>query len=376
MKKYYILTNKYTIRERLIKDGKVYDIVFRVVLAVDGSIKQKSLCGFQTKGKAKTAYINWIQNNCNPGEPPKRKKEEVEKKTPKLEELAKKYILALKNQNKESTICDKKNMMDLFVLPKIGYLEMDKINKGVLIQWQDELWNSINRKTGKPYIYNYLSKIWNHLNELLNWIESRYGFQNHLKEIKKPRKIENNKRVSSFWTKEEFERFLSQISAPKYRVFFSMLFYTGRRKGEILALKKEDIGDEYININKTYSRKTLSEHTYIITSTKNKNEGRSFIPDNLKRELQSYPGEEFFFFGGKNPLSENAIANAFKKGIRLSGVKRIRIHDLRHSFVSRMIHLGASPFVVAQAIGDNVEQIYRTYGHLYEEDMTNILKKL
>lgn len=155
-----------------------------------------------------------------------------------------------------------------------------------------------------------------------------------------------------------------------------MLFYTGRRKGEILALKKEDIGDEYININKTYSRKTLSEHTYIITSTKNKNEGRSFIPDNLKRELQSYPGEEFFFFGGKNPLSENAIANAFKKGIRLSGVKRIRIHDLRHSFVSRMIHLGASPFVVAQAIGDNVEQIYRTYGHLYEEDMTNILKKL
>lgn len=267
-------------------------------------------------------------------------------------------------------------MLELFVLPKLGKVKASRLTKQTLFSWQDELWSSINPKTGEHYSYNYLTKIRNHLNELLNWIEMRYGITNYLKDIKKPRKITNNKKVSAFWTKEEFIQFLSAVKNQKYRVYFSMLFYTGRRKGEILALSKEDIVGDYIYINKTYSRRTLAEDKkYIITSTKNRFEGKSFIPEDLKKEMDLYKPGEPFYFGGKNPMSENAINYAFKSAIKKSGVKNMRIHDLRHSFVSRMIHLGATPFAVAAAIGDNVEQIYRTYGHLYEADLSDILKK-
>lgn len=375
MKKYYVTNNKFSIRERSRKNGMVYDVIFRVILASDGSIKQKTLCGFQTKDLAKAAYDNWVENNCDQWIQ-RKKRGEILKKEYTLEELTKEYIIALRNQNKESTICDKKNMLDLYVLPKLGSMEMDKLTKKQLLKWQDELWISINKRTGQHYSYNYLTKIRNHFHEVLNWIEERYDYPNNLKNIKKPRKISNNKKVQNFWTKEEFELFLEAIKEPKYRVFFSMLFYTGRRKGEILALNKCDVGEEYIRIDKTYSRRTLSEQAYIITATKNRTEGKSYITEALRKELDQYIPGTPFFFGGKNPLSENAIMHAFKKGIEHSGVKPIRMHDLRHSFVSRMIHLGASPFVVARAIGDNVEQIYRTYGHLYEEDMTAILKKL
>lgn len=52
------------------------------------------------------------------------------------------------------------------------------------------------------------------------------------------------------------------------------------------------------------------------------------------------------------------------------------MHDLRHSFVSMCIHLGASVYVVASLIGDTPEQILKTYGHLYESDKANIIAKI
>lgn len=52
------------------------------------------------------------------------------------------------------------------------------------------------------------------------------------------------------------------------------------------------------------------------------------------------------------------------------------IHDLRHSFVSMLIHLGANLMVVADLIGDTVEQVTKTYGHLYESDKREIIAKL
>ncbi|MFQ9738883.1 MAG: hypothetical protein ACLR06_15010 [Christensenellaceae bacterium] len=54
----------------------------------------------------------------------------------------------------------------------------------------------------------------------------------------------------------------------------------------------------------------------------------------------------------------------------------IRIHDLRHSYVSMLIHLGANLMVVADLIGDTVEQVTKTYGHMYETDKRAIVEKL
>ena len=52
------------------------------------------------------------------------------------------------------------------------------------------------------------------------------------------------------------------------------------------------------------------------------------------------------------------------------------MHDLRHSFVSMLIHLGANFMVVADLIGDTVEQVTKTYGHIYEADKLGIIAKL
>lgn len=96
----------------------------------------------------------------------------------------------------------------------------------------------------------------------------------------------------------------------------------------------------------------------------------------VQEELKTYKGESPFFFGGENPLAEMTVSRVFGKYCKKAEVKVIRIHDLRHSFVSMLIHLGANFIVVADLIGDTVEQVTKTYGHMYESDKLAIIDKI
>ena len=115
---------------------------------------------------------------------------------------------------------------------------------------------------------------------------------------------------------------------------------------------------------------------YTITNTKNEKKAATPICKPLQEILKGYEGQSPFFFGGDNPFSENAVRCRFNGYCEKAGVEQIRIHDLRHSFVSMLIHLGANMMVVADLIGDTVEQVMKTYGHLYEEDKLDIISKI
>lgn len=83
-----------------------------------------------------------------------------------------------------------------------------------------------------------------------------------------------------------------------------------------------------------------------------------------------------FFFGGPYPCSADSVRYRFNCYVEKSDVPKIRIHDLRHSFVSMLIHYGASFLVVADLIGDNVDQIAKTYAHLYKTDRDSIIAQI
>ena len=83
-----------------------------------------------------------------------------------------------------------------------------------------------------------------------------------------------------------------------------------------------------------------------------------------------------FYFGGDNPLADNTVRRVFLEYTKKADLPQIRIHDLRHSFVSMLIHLGANFMVVADLIGDTVEQVTKTYGHLYQEDKLSIIARI
>ena len=71
------------------------------------------------------------------------------------------------------------------------------------------------------------------------------------------------------------------------------------------------------------------------------------------------------------------VTNALKKACELSGVKKIRIHDLRHSHASLLINLNFSPTLIADRLGhENVTTTLNIYGHLYPSKQAEVVEKL
>ena len=377
MVEYYISSTKCSIQERKTKKhGTVYDVVFRIV-TMDGKEIQKKLSGFLTKKAAKEAHATFITDKCTlvKNNPIKKQSHITSESIPTVADLIPQYILSLNNQNKDSSIYGKIRLYNSIIIPMLGECKITDLTKERLYQWQDELWSSKNPQTGANYSYAYLEKIRRYFSAFLSWCDTRLGYPNHLKEVTKP-KSRISKTEMQIWTREEFEKFIAVVDNPTYHAIFTMLFFTGRRRGEVLALQYEDVQENQIIFNKTYTRKTIDGSPYKITTSKNEKRGATPICQTLKDELTRYQGQMPFFFGGEKPIHENTISHAFESYIKKAGVKRIRMHDLRHSFVSMLIHLGANFMVVADLIGDTVEQVTQTYGHVYDSDKFRIIEML
>ena len=379
-KLFYIYSTKYSIQERQTKRyGKVYDVVFRYI-EKDGKEVQKRLSGYKNKTLAKQAYTDFITEYCEllKNTPLKRQKRQEEgKENITIRDLSKTYFLAMRNQIKDATIYEKEKIFDLMILPHFGDCQLKDIAKQELYSWQDEIWSMKNPKTNDYYSYKYLSKIRTYFSAFLTWCAERNeGFTNYLLTIKKPKR-RTPKTEMQFYTREEFDRFLEVVDNQTYKTLFAMLFFTGRRKGEVLSLSPSDITPNGIKFSKSLTRKTLDDSTYKITSTKTEKVATTPICAPLKAILDEYVKPDGpFFFGGDKPLTDNTLRRAFNKYAELAGLKQIRIHDLRHSFVSLLISLGGNLTVVADLIGDTLAQVTKTYAHLYEEDRQKILSKI
>lgn len=375
MPQYYISSTKFNIQERKTKKhGTVYDVVFRIVTP-DGEEKQKRLSGYSTKALAKQAHADFITENCELLKNNPLKKVKPEKETPLVKDLITQYLLSLSNQNKESSIYDKRCIYAIFVTPQLGDKKITALTKEELYHWQDELWSTKSPRTGEAYSYSYLKKVRALLSSFLVWCESRYGYKNFLPEVEIPKR-RTPKTEMKIWTRDEFERFIAAVDDPMYYCLFTLMFYTGRRKGELLALSPEDIKDGKIRINKTYTRKTTDGSVYKITSTKADRSQWIPVCETVKKALKNYSGESPFYFGGDDPLPETTVTRIFQRACKKAGVDTIRIHDLRHSFVSMLIHENVNFMTIADLIGDNVEQVTKTYGHLYRADVYEAIKRL
>lgn len=346
---------------------------FRVIL--DGIEKQKKLSGFATKTLAKQGYTDFVTSKCELVKNNPIKKKKIDKEVVRVDDIIPEYIASLFNQNKASSIHDKRMVYEKFVSPLLGDKPLTALTKEGLYQWQDALWNTINPKTNSFYSYKYLTKIRGHLGSMLSWAQDRYGIPSHLSEVKKPKR-RAPKAVMSIWTREQFEQFISVVDDPTYHAFFTLLFFTGRRKGEIFALSPSDVKGKTIVFNKSLTRKTLDDSTYAVTSTKADKTQEIPVCSTVQEELQNYKGGSPFLFGGKKPLSDNGLRRAFRAYCEKARIEPIRIHDLRHSFASMLIHMGANFTVIAELIGDTVDQVIKTYGHMYESDKQKIIAEI
>ncbi len=133
---------------------------------------------------------------------------------------------------------------------------------------------------------------------------------------------------------EEFNVFLETVSdKPETRMAFLLLYWTGMRIGELLALTYNDINleEKTISINKSYQRLKGKD---MITQPKTPKSIRVItMPDFLVEEFREYCSHLYGIMKKERlfRFTKSHMEHCMATGIERSGVKRIRLHDLRHS---------------------------------------------
>ena len=102
------------------------------------------------------------------------------------------------------------------------------------------------------------------------------------------------------------------------------------------------------------------------------------MPEAIMQEIKDYthkiygikPSDRIFTF------TKSLIRGNMKRGAEKANIPFIRIHDMRHSHVSLLINMGFSPHLIAERIGDTVQMVNSTYGHLYPSKHTEVAEKL
>ena len=90
--------------------------------------------------------------------------------------------------------------------------------------------------------------------------------------------------------------------------------------------------------------------------------------------------DDFRICGGQKPIRDSSVSKANENIAKAAGLKKIRIHDYRHSHVSLLANEGINIQEIARRLGHaNIEMTWNTYSHLYpreEERAIEILNKI
>jgi integrase len=183
-----------------------------------------------------------------------------------------------------------------------------------------------------------------------------------------------------FWTKTEYEEFIASVEkGSESYLIFEILFWTGIREGELLSITPADVDMEnnLLHISKTYHR---IERKDVIDTPKTETSIRTIhIPNFLKEEIKQYiekyyamPDTERLF-----PIVARTLQKRLKTYIEKSGVKPIRVHDLRHSHVAYLINQGVEPLIIKERLGHkDIKITLNTYGHLYPSQQRQVADML
>lgn len=327
----------------------------------DGNDHRKRLSGFQTKKKAELAMIDFVSTYETPAP--------TKDDSITFDEILSYWLSWEKGRVKSSSFADVSSRVENHILPFFTGMKVNDITPAVVLKWQSSV---------SEYSHGYKNALRSVLSSILKFGHKYYQTENPMPDTDGFRNTDSKKEML-FWTPEEFSQFISVVDDEKYRLLFRTLYICGCRKGEALALTWDDIdqGKRTIRINKNATNKG-SEKGMTITTPKNNSSNRIIpIPEHLCADLLAFRGSSTgtqFIFGSDSPLSFNSVDHAFSKYIKLSGVKGIRIHDLRHSCASLLISQGVSIVGVSKRLGHtNTEQTLNTYAHLLPSDSDLIL---
>lgn len=235
-----------------------------------------------------------------------------------------------------------------------------------IVAWQNVMLKACD-DNGEPYSPVYLKTIHNQLSAIFNHAVKFYELEsNPAAKVGNMGKEKTHEML--FWTKAEYLKFAEAImDKPVSFYAFEVLYWCGLRLGELLALTPADFDLEkkVLHITKSYQR---IESEDIITDPKTPKSIRNVqMPDFLVDEIKDYIDSLYGIADDVRmfPITKSYLHHEMRRGSEKAGVKKIRIHDSRHSHVSLLIEMGFSAVAIADRVGHESIDITYRYAHLF-----------
>lgn len=284
------------------------------------------------------------------------------------------YMEDMTARLKQSTLLTKKTVLQTHILPFFGNKPINEIKASDVRRWQAKLMSSPNN-----YSQTYLKKINTELNSIINYAKRFYDLNTN--PCGKAGTIGKAKAEEmDYWTYDEYITFREGVKdKPLSYICFEGLYWTGMREGELLALSPADIDldNKTISINRTYQR---IEGKDVFTSPKTRKSKRKIpIPDFLCQELSDYIQSRYMLDADERlfPVTKSYLSHEMIRGCKNTGVKKIRIHDIRHSHASLLINQGCDALMLADRLGhEKVSTTLNTYSHLFPHKQQELVHSL
>lgn len=361
------------------KDEKTGTYYFKISLGIDpvtGKRRQTTRRGFKKKSEAIKVY-NELKNQYYDGTL-------IYNDSTKLKDFFEDYKKWVANDLRDASLNRAIPCLERRLIEPLGNIELSKITPLMVQKWQQTL-------IDEGYKSTYVNFLRIHLNNMfkkalsLNIVSS-----NPVERV--PSLKEEYKEVD-FWTEDELETILNSISkedkTPQNLLAITLLlflFYTGLRFGEANALQWSDIDLESGSVSITKDLLYKNKENWSFDQLKNRYSRRTVFLDNeclmaLKEwnEAQkSMINEQTFVFSCDGlPIHNMFLSNIIKRHCEKTGVKKIKVHALRHSHASYLIKLNINVLAIAKRLGHkDANEVFKTYGHLYPDFQSNIIDNI
>lgn len=309
--------------------------------------------------------------------------------------VANDYFAEMYSIRKESTVYSYENAYKKNIEPYFKLLTINEINVSIVNNWKQKMYK-------KDFKLAYLNKLYNILKGIFDFAMRNCSLISNPVIISGRFQRKNDEVITDeekirYITYEQFNQLISVIDDIVWKTFFTFLYYTGMRKGEIQALNWSDINfnNNEIIVNKTLSIKT--KDNYKITSTKNYINRKIKMNKTLYSQLVLYKkemmkfndfNEKWFVFGCGRFMPQTTIDRKKHYYFQLSGIKEITVHEFRHSHVSLLINeyiksgqTDTTKFflMMGNRMGHSVAVMQKTYIHLFptiQNEIVDILNNL
>ena len=165
-------------------------------------------------------------------------------------------------------------------------------------------------------------------------------------------------------SKDEVRRIIENTNNLKHRAILSLIYSSGLRIGELLALKKMDIDSERMLIHVRFAKGKKDRYTILSTN----------VLQTLREYYKQYKPKEFLFEGRNGGrYSPESTSQFFKRAAKKAKInKSVTLHTLRHSFATHLLEQGVGIVHIKKLLGHNNISTTLIYTHIAKDSLQNI----